>query len=108
MTANDTSNVHYEHDEEPEINKQTSPTSYRKKQSTQETLADDFMGEHPTSATNTSSMGRGIVRDFKQTVGTHWVGEMINFNQKTLAVSFFLFFAAIVSFLDSIRLCDCI
>ena len=37
----------------------------------------------------------GIVSDFKQTIGTHWVKEMTNFNQKTIAVSFFLFFAAI-------------
>lgn len=41
------------------------------------------------------SFGRGICSDFKQTVGTHWVAEMTNFNQKTVAVSFFLFFACI-------------
>ena len=39
--------------------------------------------------------GRGIVQDFRQTVGTYWRAEMTNFNQKTLAVSFFLFFACI-------------
>jgi hypothetical protein len=44
-----------------------------------------------------SSAGHSIVSDVKQTIGKHWVGEMLNFNQKTLAVSFFLFFAAIVS-----------
>lgn len=39
--------------------------------------------------------GRGIIADFKRTVGTHWKQEMVNFNQKTIAVSFFLFFACI-------------
>ena len=38
---------------------------------------------------------QNIVQDFKQTVGTHWLREMINFNQKTIGVSFFLFFAAV-------------
>ena len=31
--------------------------------------------------------GKGIVRDFKRTVGTHWFEEMTNFNQKTVAVT---------------------
>jgi len=45
---------------------------------------------------NSSEMwGRGIIKDFKQTVGSYWVMEMTNLNQKTIAVSFFLFFAAI-------------
>ena len=39
--------------------------------------------------------GRGIVADVKRTIGTHWKPEMLNFNQKTIAVSFFLFFACI-------------
>lgn len=39
--------------------------------------------------------GRGIIQDFKQTVATHWVKEMTNFNMKTIAVSFFLFIAVI-------------
>ena len=34
--------------------------------------------------------GRGIVADVKRTVGTHWVQEMTNFNQKTVAVTFFI------------------
>ena len=38
--------------------------------------------------------GRAIVREFKRTVGTWWVKEMTNFNQKTVAVSFFIYFAA--------------
>jgi len=38
---------------------------------------------------------QNIVQDFKQTVGTYWLREMINFNQKTIGVSFFLFFAAV-------------
>jgi len=39
--------------------------------------------------------GKGIIADFKRTVGTNWVKEMTNFNQKTVAVSFFLYIAAI-------------
>ena len=52
---------------------------------------------HPNDTNHSYSFGRGIVDDFQRTVRTHWVQEMTNFNQKTLAVSFFLFFAAIVS-----------
>mmetsp|Transcript_23146 Transcript_23146/g.34321 ORF Transcript_23146/g.34321 Transcript_23146/m.34321 type:complete len:634 (+) Transcript_23146:169-2070(+) len=36
-----------------------------------------------------------IINDVKQTIGKHWIQEMTNFNQKTIAVSFFLFFAAV-------------
>ena len=39
--------------------------------------------------------GRGIIKDAKRTVGAHWIQEMTNFNQQTIAVSFFIFFAAI-------------
>ena len=39
--------------------------------------------------------GKGIVRDFKQTVGTHWLKEMTNFNQKTVAVTLFMYIAVI-------------
>jgi len=31
--------------------------------------------------------GKGIIRDFKATVGTNWFAEMKNFNQKTVAVT---------------------
>ena len=41
------------------------------------------------------TFGRGIIADFKRTIGTHWVKEMTNFNTKTIAVSFFLFIAVI-------------
>ena len=39
--------------------------------------------------------GKGIVADFKRTVGTHWVKEMTNFNQKTVAVTMLLFISVI-------------
>jgi hypothetical protein len=39
--------------------------------------------------------GRGIIQDFKRTTGTWWYKEMTNFNQKTIAVSVFIFFAAV-------------
>jgi hypothetical protein len=40
--------------------------------------------------------GKGIVSEFKSTVGTWWVKEMTNFNQKTVAVSFFVSIIVIV------------
>ena len=39
--------------------------------------------------------GKGIVKDFKQTIGTWWCQEMSNFGIKTIGVSIFLFFAAV-------------
>jgi hypothetical protein len=39
--------------------------------------------------------GKAIVTEFRRTIGTHWKQEMTNFNQKTVAVSFFIFFAAV-------------
>jgi hypothetical protein len=39
--------------------------------------------------------GKGIINDIKRTVGTHWVEEMTNFNQKTIAVTLLLFISVI-------------
>ena len=39
--------------------------------------------------------GKGIIGDFKRTVGTHWVKEMTNFNQKTIAVTLLVFISVI-------------
>ena len=39
--------------------------------------------------------GRGIANDVRQTLGKNWKKDMTNLNCKTLAVSFFLFFACI-------------
>ena len=39
--------------------------------------------------------GRGIVSEFKETVLGHWVKEMINVNQKTIAVTLLLFISVI-------------
>lgn len=48
------------------------------------------------SETDTSGMwGRAIVQEVRNTVGTWWWKEMTNLNQKTIAVSFFVFFAAV-------------
>jgi len=41
------------------------------------------------------SWGKGFINDFKSTIGTHWVAEMINFNQKTVAVSMLMFISVI-------------
>lgn len=37
----------------------------------------------------------GIINDVKRTVGTHWLKEMTNFNQRTIAVTFLLFISVI-------------
>jgi hypothetical protein len=39
--------------------------------------------------------GRGLLNDFKTTIGTHWVSEMVNFNQKTVAVSLLIFITVV-------------
>ena len=60
-----------------------------------EELEDDGVDDDVHHHIENGCYGRGIREDFKRTVGTHWVEEMINFNQQTVAVSFFIFFAAI-------------
>jgi len=47
------------------------------------------------NSTEKLGCGRGIVKDFKQTIGTWWCKEMSNFSFKTIGVSIFLFFAAV-------------
>ena len=44
---------------------------------------------------NGQGWGRGIILDAKRTILSHWKGEMININSKTIACSFFLYFACI-------------
>lgn len=39
------------------------------------------------SLTENLSCGRGIITDWRRTVGTWWWKEMTNFNQKTIAVT---------------------
>lgn len=39
--------------------------------------------------------GKGLIADIKRTVGTHWIEEMTNFNQKTVAVSLLMFITVI-------------
>ena len=39
--------------------------------------------------------GTGIINDFRRTVGTHWVKEVTNFNQKTIAVTLLMFISVI-------------
>lgn len=58
-----------------------------------ENAAPPSHGHH--GPTTPQTFGRGIVQDFKQTVGTHWRKEMTNFNTKTIAVSIFMFIAVI-------------
>lgn len=39
--------------------------------------------------------GKAVIQEFKRTVGTNWVKEMTNFNQKTVAVTFLMFISVI-------------
>ena len=55
----------------------------------------EMNAETHSSNSRKPSLCENIINDVKQTIGTHWVKEMTNFNQKTIAVSFFLFFAAV-------------
>ena len=70
-----------------------------KKSTTVDTVLADIWEDECETTNNKqdkeTKKSSGIISDFKQTIGTHWVKEMTNFNQKTIAVSFFLFFAAI-------------
>lgn len=59
------------------------------------TDSDSSTGGHHGDDGKSKTFGRGIVADFKRTIGTWWVKEMTNFNTKTIAVSFFLFIAVI-------------
>jgi len=43
---------------------------------------------------NKNTWGRGVMKDVKRTLGTHWKAELTNFNLKTIGVSFYMFFAA--------------
>ena len=61
---------------------------------TSKTIIADMMGAESEEMSQ-KGHGSGIVAEFKRTIGTHWIKEMTNFNQKTIAVSFFLFFAAV-------------
>ena len=47
------------------------------------------------SADPSQAWGRGVVADLKRTVGTHWIEEMTNFNQKTVGVSLLMFITVI-------------
>jgi len=42
-----------------------------------------------------TTWGRGIMADIRGSVGTFWVSNMTNFNQKTVAVSLLLFISVI-------------
>jgi ammonia channel protein AmtB len=55
---------------------------------------DDDHGKTLLSSSS-NSWGKGIVKDIRRTIKTHWKQEMTNFNSKTIAVSFFLYFACI-------------
>jgi HCO3- transporter family len=39
--------------------------------------------------------GKAVLMEIKRTIGTHWIQEMINFNQKTIAVSILMFITVV-------------
>jgi hypothetical protein len=54
-----------------------------------------FVTSQQVTLDEPQSWGRGIVNDIRRTVGTHWISEMINLNQKTVAVSCLIFISVI-------------
>ena len=56
------------------------------------TVTADDDNEH---SSDNDRWGRGIAKDFRRTVLTHWKSEMTNLNQTVIATTFFLFFACI-------------
>jgi HCO3- transporter family len=81
----------------------TNPEDYCINQDVLDDLTDDGTGSFRHHQTNLSlasnkrsqTCGRGIVDDFKTTVGKHWLQEMRTFNSKIAAATLFLFFACI-------------
>ena len=68
----------------------TAPKDFKKAQNAVADEDDDHHGHQEPQG-----WGRGIISDFKTTIGTHWVKEVTNFNTKTIGVSLFLFIAVI-------------
>jgi hypothetical protein len=54
--------------------------------------SDDGHGHH---GEGNNGWCRGVVKEFKMTLGTHWKEEMTNLNFRTIGVSFFMFIAAV-------------
>jgi len=54
--------------------------------------SDDGHGHH---GEGNNGWCRGVVKEFKMTLGTHWKEEMTNLNFRTVGVSFFMFIAAV-------------
>lgn len=67
-------------------------TSTRSKPMSNAELMEDAGKVHMDAA---QMWGKGIINDFRQTVGTHWWKEMTNFNQKTVAVTLLVFISVI-------------
>lgn len=52
-------------------------------------------GEGKVHLAASQAWGKGILADFRRTVGTWWFKEVTNFNQKTIAVSMLIFISII-------------
>ena len=60
----------------------------------EDTKTIDFL-IHDDEHEESGMWGRAIIREIRGTLGTWWLKEMTNLNQKTIATSFFIFFAAV-------------
>ena len=90
-------------EEDKELLTQSDNNNNNNKNSNMENLDITAVDEETSITSNTTAgrvdgrrgCGRGIIEDFRSTVLTWWCSEMTNFNEKTVAVTFFLFFACI-------------
>ena len=79
-------------DEDSSYGKQTEKTMRMAPPPTNAQLVPDAGKVHMDEA---QMWGTGIIADIKRTVGTHWVEEVTNFNQKTVAVTLLIFISVI-------------
>ncbi|KAL7577993.1 hypothetical protein ACA910_007609 [Epithemia clementina (nom. ined.)] len=81
-----------DHDEENYNDEDTARKGVRASQLTNAELVPGAGKVHMDAA---EGCGKGIINDIRRTVGTHWVGEVTNFNQKTIAVTLLMFISVI-------------
>ena len=83
-----------DHDREMDVIEieENKPKNVRASQLTNAELVPDAGKVHMDEA---EGCGRGIIKDIRRTVGSHWVEEFTNFNQKTVAVTLLVFISVI-------------
>ena len=82
---------HYNDDVDASV-EDMKPKNVRASQLTNAELVPDAGKVHMDEA---EGCGRGIIKDIRRTVGSHWVEEFTNFNQKTVAVTLLVFISVI-------------